>query len=463
VTALLPHRRALAFYGASTERDAPPMTSTGEAALREASTLRRRSADLVRNDPLITNALGLLRRGIVANPHPVSRNPKANAAFVAWAKACGYKHSHGTFAAIQIMVAHHLVQDGEYFLQRVWTSSPWSPNGLMLAVWPARLVDKSRGHNNTGHEYEDGVWSGTWFQGDAIEPGYQLYQPVFVPRRDLVWGRYVFEGDQVDGLPRAHASIEAAQQLGEFAATSLVQQKVSACVAAMVVADDQSIWSTGVEMGTRIEDQDGNAFEDLQPGSIPIVYGAKAVHSMVPSSQAAFDVRSHNARVAAGMSMTAESISGDMGQANYSSARHAMLQLDGVLWELDEYFDPAREQVLLWWREAEALACRDWSADVFEWLERPQQSIDPEKTAKADEIEIRLGIKSRRQAIAERGRDPEQVFAETRAEREEFGNVQESSSSEADAEDDTAEDDRAERDGPSGGAQERQLRARRSA
>jgi capsid protein len=461
VTALIPHRRALAFYGASTERDMPPASSTGEAALREAGILRRRSADLVRNDPLVTNALGQLRRGIVANPHPVSRSAEANEAFAAWAKACGHKHSHGTFAGIQIMVAHHLVQDGEFFLQRVWTSSPWNSNGLMLAVWPARLVDKTRGHNYTGHEYEDGVWTGTWFQGDSIEPGYQLYQPVFVSRRDLVWGRYVFEGDQVDGLPRAHASIESAQQLGEFAATSLVQQKVSACVAAMVVADDQAIWSTGVDMGTRIEDQDGNAFQDLQPGSIPIVYGAKAVHSMVPSSQAAFDVRSHNARVAAGMSMTAESISGDMGQASYSSARHAILQLDGVLWELDEYFDPARHQVLVWWREAEAMAGRDWSQEVFEWLERPQQSIDPEKTAKADEIEIRLGIKSRRQAIAERGRDPEQVFAETRAEREEFGNGEEvTDDSEAE---EPAEDDRAERDDEGGRAQERQLRARRSA
>jgi capsid protein len=460
VTALLPHRRALAFYGASTERDVPPVSSTGEASLREVSVLRRRSADLVRNDPLITNALGLLRRGIVANPHPVSRSPEANKAFAAWAKACGYKHSHATFAAIQIMIAQHLVQDGEYFLQRVWTSSPWSSNGLMLAVWPVRLVDKTRGHNCTGHEYEDGVWTGTWFQGDAIEPGFQTYQPVFVPRQDLVWGRYVFEGDQVEGLPRAHASIESAQQLGEFAATSLVQQKVAACVAAMVLADDQAIWSTGVDLGTRIEDQDGNAFQDLEPGSIPIVYGAKSVHSMVPSSMAGFDVRAHNARVAAGLSMTAESISGDMGQASYSSARHAILQLDGVLWELDEFFDPARHQVVQWFLEAEALAGRDWSAEVFEWLERPQQAIDPEKTAKADEIEIRLGIKSRRQAIAERGRDPEQVFAEIRAEREEFGYGQEDSSGEAE---EPPEDDRAERNDEGGRAQERQLRPRRSA
>jgi capsid protein len=460
VTAVLPHRRALAFYGASTERDMPPAGSTGEASLSEVSMLRRRSADLVRNDPLITNALGILRRGIVANPHPVSRNQEASAAFAAWARTCGHKHSHGSFAAIQIMLAHHLVQDGECFLQRVWTASPWSPNGLLLAVWPKRLVDTARGHNFTGHEYEDGVWSGTWFQSAGIEPGYQVYQPVFVPRRDLVWVRYVYEGDQVEGLPRAHASIESAQQLNAFAATALTQQKVAACVAAMVLADDQSIWSTGVDMGTRIEDQDGNEFQDLQPGSIPIVYGAKGIHSVVPASQAGFDVRAHNARVAAGLGLTAESISGDMGQASYSSARHAILQQDGVLWELDEFFDPARVQVVEWWKEAEAMMGRDWAEDVFEFLERPQQAIDPEKTARADMAEIQAGIKSRRQAIAERGRDPEQVFEEIRAERKEFGNAPTGTGSEAQ---EPAEDDRAERDVPRGGAQERQLRARRSA
>ncbi len=215
--ATLPHRRALAFYGASTEDSAPPMLSTGEASLHEADMLRRQSADANRNDPLLSHGTGVLRRGVMANPYPFSEDAAATEAFNAWALACGHMHTHGSFASIQRMVAHTLIQDGECFVQRVWTRSSRSPNGMLLAVWPKRLVDKSRGHNFTGHEYEDGVWSGTWFQSKTIEPGFQGYEPTFVSADDLAWVRYILEGDQVEGLPRFHAAIESALQLGDLA------------------------------------------------------------------------------------------------------------------------------------------------------------------------------------------------------------------------------------------------------
>lgn len=443
MTVTMPHRRAMAWYGASTEREAPPALSTGEAGLREAYMLRRRAADGVRNDPLIANAVGILRRGTIANPYPVSSDRDAQQAFEAWAKSCGYRHSHGTFAQVQRMIAHHLIQDGECFVQRVWTTSARSTNGMLLAVWPKRLVDTSHGHNTTGHEYEDGMWSGTWFQGDSIEPGYQGFQPVFVPARDLLWVRHVYEGDHVEGLPRGAASIESAKQLADYAVTSLMQHRVSACLAAMVIAEG-SPWAIDFDAGPTITDMDGNEMVDLQPGSIPIVTGAKDVKTVTPTTAGSFDVHAHTSRVAAGYGITAEQISGDLSRTNYSSARHGFLVKEEVLEDIDMDFDPAREGILEWWREAEAMAGRDWSGAVFEWLERPQAAIDPVKTAQADQIEIALGIKTRRQAIAERGRDPEQVLEEWRQEREEFGDVAAQAAEGDAAEDDQDDSDRAQ-------------------
>lgn len=439
--ATLPHRRALAFYGASAEDDAPPMNSTGEASLLEAEMLRRWSADAYRNDPLLANALGILRRGLLANPYPVSQDTDATEAFAAWARECGHKHSHGSFASIQRMVAHHLIQDGECYVQRVWTGSGRSRNGLLLAVWPKRLVDKGRGHNFTGHEYESGVWAGTWFQGDSIEPGFQGYDPTFVRREDLIWVRYVYEGDQVEGLPRFHAAIESAQQLGDFAQTSLVQQKVAACLAAFVVAQD-SIWGHRFDLGPRITDAAGNEFHDLQPGTIPIVHGAKDVKALVPGTSAAFSVDKAEGRVAAGTGLTRELVSGDMSGTSFSAARFALIARDEVTDEMAIGFDDFRTRALEWWRDAELMVGRDWSGVRFEWLARPTPSIDPEKIAKADKLEIALGIKSRRQAIAERGRDPEQVLSEVREELEEFGPVDTNDTSDPreESEDENAQD-----------------------
>ena len=418
--ATLPHRRSLAFYGASAEDDAPPSISTGEALLSESHRLRLASADAYRNDPLISNALKIIRRGLVSNPYPVSENPKATKAIARWGRECGHKHSYGSFAAIQRMVAQHLLQDGECFAQRVWTSSKHSANGLLIAVWPKRLIDKTRGHNFTGHEYDDGLWSGTWFQSNAIEPGFQAYAPIFVPRDSLAWIRYVVEGDQVDGAPRFHAAIESALQLSDWSQTALVQQRVSACLAAIGIARD-SIFGPRMDLGPRITDADGNPFNELQPGTLAIAQGIDDIKSVVPSTNGSFSVERHEGRVSAGTGLTRELVAGDMSSSSFSAARHALLVRDEVTDDAAIDFDVLRERVIDWWLEAELAVGRDWGDVEFEHLARPMPSIDPVKTAKADEIDIKVGVKSRRQAIAERGRDPERVLAEVRKEREEFG------------------------------------------
>ena len=420
MVASLPHRRALAFYGASQQRSSIPMLSTGEASLHEIERLRRRIADGYRNDPLIANGIALLRDGLVANPDPISDDPEVTRAFAAWAADCGYLHSYGSFAAIQRMVAHHLVQDGECFVQRVWSESRWSPNGLLLAVWPKRLVARERGHNHTGHEYEHGHWAGTWFQTERIEPGHRGYKPVFVSRADLIWVRYVFEGDQVEGVPRLHASIESAHQLAEYAQIALMQGKVSACLSAIAIAED-SILGPRLRLGPRITDSEGKPVDELYPGTIPIAHGIKSIQTVTPHQMGGnFSVADQTARVAAGAGLTTEIMSGTMGGASFSAARYAQLMLQRAVNALAIGYDQFRAVGIEWWKQAESMRGRDRDAVKFEWLARPEPSIDPVKQATADKIRIAIGIMSRREAICQSGRDPDQVFREIAAEREQL-------------------------------------------
>ncbi len=438
--ATLPHRRALAFYGASTEDSAPTMLSTGEASLHEADMLRRQSADANRNDPLLSNAIGILRRGLVANPYPFSADTAASAAFTDWARSCGHVHTQGSFASIQRMVAHTLIQDGECFVQRVWTRSRRSVNGMLLAVWPKRLVDKSRGHNYTGHEYDDGVWSGTWFQSKTIEPGFQDYEPTFVSADDLIWVRHTMEGDQVEGLPRFYAALESALQLEELSQTALVQQKVAACLAAFVIAEN-SIWGQRLDLGPRITDAAGNTFHELQPGTLPVVHGAKDVKTLVPGTSNAFNVNKHEGRVAAGTGLPRELIASDMSGMSFSAARHALLAVAEVVAEVAIDYTPFRDQVIAWWREAEIMVGRNWSSANFEWLPKPMPSIDPVKTAKANDIEVKNKTKSKRQCIIEGGRYPDTVFSEIEEEEERFGPPSADAIEPKDDDDDDREED----------------------
>lgn len=415
---MLPAHRAV--FLATDSASPPPVLSTGEALAREAPLLRRHSADASRNDPLLRNALSTLRRGLTANPTPVSADASATKAFGLWARECGHTHSCGSFASIQRIVAHHLLQDGECFVQRVFTGSSYSSNGLLLAVWPKRLVDTSRGHNFTGHEYADGMWSGTWFQAETIEPGFQQYQPVFVPRDNLIWVRYVFEGDHVEGVPFFHAAIESASQLGEFAHADLVSKRVNACVAAIALVKD-SLYGPRFGVGPQITDADGNQFQGINPGSLIIAQGVDDVKTIVPSAGSGIGIERYEGRVAAGTGLPREIVTGDLSAANFSTMRYAVLIAAQVVKALAVEFDPFRHRALDWFLEAELGMGRDLSGAEFEWLSRPVGVIDPLKAAEAEEVLVRLGVKSRRQVIEESGRIPEQVFAEIAAERGQFG------------------------------------------
>ncbi len=411
---MIPAHRAAFLANDSNSR--PPVLSTGEALTSEAHMLRRYSADSFRNDPLLQNALSTLRRGLTANPTPVSANTDATKAFGRWARECGHTHSYGSFASIQRMVAHHLLQDGECFVQRVFTESSYSSNGLLLAVWPKRLVDTSRGHNFTGHEYADGMWSGTWFQAETVEPGFQHYQPVFVPRDNLIWVRYVFEGDHVEGVPFFHAAIESASQLGEFAHADLVSKRVNACVAAIALVKD-SLYGPRFGVGPQITDADGNHFQGINPGSLIIAQGVDDVKTIVPSAGSGIGIERYEGRVASGAGLPREIVTGDLSAANFSTMRYAVLIAAKVVEELAVEFDPFRLRALDWFLEAEQGMGHDWYGAGFEWLSRPVGIIDPLKAAEADAVLVELGVKSRRQVIEESGRNPEQVFDEIAAER----------------------------------------------
>ena len=417
MTATLPHRVALAFNAASEERTAVPGFTGGEALRRERTKLRRRSGHEFRNDPLINKALAELRMGLNANPWPTSDDPEATAAFKAWGASCGYRHQHGAWPSLARTTAQHYLEDGEVFVQKVWSGARWHRNGLLLAVWPARLIDTTRGHNWTGHEYEDGLWSGTWFQAPSVEPNHQRYERTFVPARDLIWLRFNLWADQVDGVPRAHASLESAQQLGDYAVTALDQQRAAACLSAIALAAP-SILPTTLKLGPSIRDADGNEFTDLEPGSLPIAHNIRDIKVVNPTTGNQFSVTQHAGRVAAGAGLTGPLVTGDMAQVSFSQARYMLESRRATVQELADPYDLVRERIVQWVIEAELLRGRDYRGANYRWTHRPVPAMNPQQQSRADEIDLKTGIKSLAQVISERGLDPAKIMAEVESERE---------------------------------------------
>jgi lambda family phage portal protein len=135
-----------------------------------------------------------------------------------------------------------------------------------------------------------------------------------------------------------------------------------------------------------------------------------------------FQFRSLSA-ICAGMGLPYWTVTGDLRQANYSSLRAGLVEFRQRVEQLQYTVLVPQLCRPVWhaWLRTAAMAgtipgltprvlARDW-ADVsrVEWLAPKQAWVDPEKDAKAEVLEIQAGLKSRSQAVAERGYDVEDV------------------------------------------------------
>jgi lambda family phage portal protein len=134
-------------------------------------------------------------------------------------------------------------------------------------------------------------------------------------------------------------------------------------------------------------------------------------------------------QVSAALGVPYAYLSNDMLKANYSNSRLALLEFRRrieayqhavIVWQLcrqvwarwmdtavlvDALDLPSYEQ-----RRREYVAC-DWLPPKWDW-------IDPLKDARAEIEQIEAGLKSRTQALAERGYDSEQVDAQIAADKQ---------------------------------------------
>ena len=122
-------------------------------------------------------------------------------------------------------------------------------------------------------------------------------------------------------------------------------------------------------------------------------------------------------------------VSGDMLKANYSNSRMALL-------EFRRRVEAWQHAVMVWqmcrrvwerWMDmavlSGAVTLRGYEVKRFEylscdWLPPKWDWVDPLKDARAEIELINAGLKSRTQAITERGYDPAQVDAEIAADRQ---------------------------------------------
>jgi len=398
---------------------------------------------LVRNNGYAANAIeSWAGNAVGAGIKPSSRiaDPALKAAvqrlWLAWtdeADAEGFTDFYG----LQRRVAREVFIAGEVFLR----FRPRRPGDglavpLQLQMIPAEMLPLTRNEQLPGGAIRQGIEFDRIGRrvayhflrrhpGDVTDPGL-AGETVRVPAAEIVHVIDPVDAGQLRGVSRFAPGIVKLFLLDQYDDAELDRKKVAAMHALFITTPAPAEPFDVAESDTSAE-----RTLDLQPGQIVMLEPGEEVQTSAPAdvgqTYEPFQYRTL-LQVSSALGIPYAYLSNDMVRANYSNARLALL-------EFRRRVEAWQHAVMVWqvcrrvwerWLDVAVLAGaldvpgyegrrREYAA--CDWLPPKWDWVDPLKDARAEIEQIAAGLKSRAQALAERGYDAEQVDAEIAADR----------------------------------------------
>lgn len=328
-----------------------------------------------------------------------------------------------TFYAMQHLAMQTVPEAGEFLLKRV-TAPTASGIPLQVQVLEPDHIDTSKDL----HEIPGGgqIIQGVELDARGRRVAYWLFPEhpgstrraavsVRVQAEDVIHVYDMERAGQVRGVSWFGAAIVRLNDLAEYEDAELLKQKIAACFAAFVTDMD------GLATPLGAEDAANPLHETLEPGLISYLPPGKQVTTASPPAvvDASFTTRNLRA-VAAALGVTYEDLTGDYSQVNFSSARMARLVHWGHVyaWQHHMLIPLLCRGVWRWFDEA-AQTAGLWREPISaSWTPPPMPMIEPAQEGLAYSRNIRNGILTLKEAIRERGWDPDahlQEYAEGNA------------------------------------------------
>lgn len=392
--------------------------------------LRARSRDLVRNNPYASAGVDIavsyqVGTGIVPQSQTgdTTLDATANALWEAWsahADGAGRLNIYG----LQGQAARSRIEAGEVLVmlrpmaaaeaRRIGTPVP-----LSVHVMEADHLDALPGIGARDDDVIQGVRVDRWGRPEAYRirtehPGGNLasWDTVEIPARYML---HLFRQDrpgQIRGVPDFAPVMTRLRMLDEYEDAALAQQIVQACVAAFVTTE-------AADNEGPLEGGDENRRRKISPAMIERLSPGESVDFLTPSGNSPFaEFSRHQLRaIATGLGMTYDLITGDLSQANYSSLRAGRLavkrRLEHLQWNLliPRMCQPIWDAFVESAQRVGALPMRAGPWKV-EWAPPRFEMVDPLKDTLAIQAQLRLGLITWGQAVAEMGWDPARQAAE---------------------------------------------------
>jgi lambda family phage portal protein len=396
--------------------------------------LRAHARDMVRNNSWARNGLRTIAKNTVGwGIHPKAMDlPEASAAALheLWRKWAGSTECDAdgrkTFYGMQAHVIRAVAESGEVLIRR---RRRRVEDGLTIPLQLQVLESDYLDTRKDGLRGQQGgpIIQGVEYDGIGRRAAYWLFEQhpgamrlwpsqvvsKRVPAEDVL---HIYAEDrpgQVRGITWFAPVIVNLKDFDEYEDATLMRQKIAACFAAFVTDTDGGAGALGAP-----DEQGDPTIETIEPGTISYLPMGKSVEFSNPPVVSDHDSfsKSNLRRVAAGLGVTYEDLTGDYSQVNFSSARMARLShwanVHDWRWNMliPHFCDPvwrwAMEQMII----AGEIDCP--APPDAQWTPPPMPMIEPDKEGLAYVRLVRAGAMTHDEMVREQGQDPDQHWAE---------------------------------------------------
>lgn len=431
-----------AYAGAVTNRLTSFLSSGLQSPTKELqtelSTLRSRSRELCRNAPLAARYLRLVaenvvgRDGIALQARAVMRdgspdekaNQRIEDAWWRWGRGTDCTVDRSTsFAGFCRRVAMLRAQDGEAFI-RLHEGFGGNPFKFAVQLIDPDLVDVQYteslpdGRPKVVMGVEVDVWGAPVayhvLTRHPSETGASARERVRVPASEIL---HVFRKQrpgQVRGVPDLAPVMVNLDMLAGYVEAALVEARTAASKQGFIEQSPEAdVPDPDTAVTQRVTETSPGSVDILGPGEKFVGWDPKS-----PSGNFGPFVTKVEQLIASGLNVSAMGLTGNLAEANYSSARTGLLQ-ERDAWRIgqaelaDQLCDPLYRR---WLRMAVLtgelkLESDDLSRyEPVEWRGRTWGWVDPEKDVQAGALAIAYGLATPQDIVAEQGKDLRDVY-----------------------------------------------------
>lgn len=425
-----------------------PLT-INEIIKRDLRTLRARSRAQGESDPYARRFLQMCRSHVIG-PDGIrlqarltrpdgtldqAANQAIETAWKRWGRAefCHMQQQIG-LAEFQRQAIATIAEDGECLI-RLITGRQAGPYGLALQFIDVERLDVKLDREATrtqnairmGVEIDD--WQrpvAYWFSSAEGDYYYAGRQYIRIPAAEIIHAFLPFRSGAWRGVPWNATALVRLHMLDGYEDAALVNARAGANNVGFFLTEDglAPMGEEGPDLHQLEVSSESGEYLTL-PGS---VRDFKAFSSEYPSGEFPTFVKQILRGVSAGLGVSYHALSGDLESVNFSSGRLGAME-DREMWKaLQNWFiDTVMTRLFNVWIESALLKRQIPGVDILRldeiqraatWQPRRWQHIQPREEMAANELALKLRLRSRSEIIRETGNDPDDVWREIEAENQ---------------------------------------------